>query len=157
MKLCPLERRIPELLFFIWISGENAGENYFHDSQSIQPPGPYTGSCVDTGEFRRCRLDACVQGVAMCVHGVVAGSDYGLQACKVERVLPRLWEGESGLDEWEGVTAFRGNLFHCRMSDSESCGSVEKQCRWSRNASHAEFQSVQSGSSTSTTRFTSCM
>ena len=57
----------------------------------------------------------------MRVHGVVAVSDCGSEACEMLRVLPRLWDGESGLDEWEGVTAFRGNLFHCRMSDSEYC------------------------------------
>ena len=56
----------------------------------------------------------------MCVHGVVADSDRGLEACEVLRVLPRLWDGESGLDEWEGVTAFRG-IFSTTawMSDSE--------------------------------------
>ena len=46
----------------------------------------------------------------MCVHGVVAVSDCGCEVCEVLCVVPRLWDGESGLDEWEGVTAFRGNL-----------------------------------------------
>ena len=56
----------------------------------------------------------------MCVHGVVAVSDRGSEACEVLRVIPWGWDGESGLDEWKGVTAFRGNLFYnCRMSDSE--------------------------------------
>ena len=51
-KLCPLERRMPELSFIIWKSGGKRWEFFFGHSQTIRlsaPPGPYTDSRAASG------------------------------------------------------------------------------------------------------------